>query len=270
MHENPDLWEKLSAEFPRSSISWRAQNVKKDGTAALALAYIDARDVMDRLDSVVGPENWSDSYDVHENVTICTISIRVGDAWVGKSDGAGDTDVEAEKGRISDAFKRAAVRWGIGRYLYSIESPWVDCEAYESEYNGKKKWTWKRWKVDPWSKVRTSSRSDTIVPERVSGGVIETLQEVRDTPPSDSDHAVDKDFLVSTAGPKPRLSIDDSGPLYKRLQAQLREAAKVSLTALGEEWKANQPDIKRLPEKQEMELRDLKDSLKSVFLVNTP
>jgi hypothetical protein len=40
--------------------------------------------------------------------------------------GAGDSDVEAEKGAISDAFKRAAVKWGIGRYLYDLDSPWVD------------------------------------------------------------------------------------------------------------------------------------------------
>src|SRR5690606_17516766 len=39
--------------------------------------------------------------------------------------GAGNTDVEADKGGISDAFKRAAVKWGVGRYLYGVESPWV-------------------------------------------------------------------------------------------------------------------------------------------------
>jgi hypothetical protein len=51
-----------------------------------------------------------------------------------KSNGAGDTDVEGPKGALSDAFKRAAVLWGIGRYLYSLESPWVALEARGRSY----------------------------------------------------------------------------------------------------------------------------------------
>ena len=50
------------------------------------------------------------------------------DEWVWKSNGAGQSDIEAEKGQFSDAFKRAAVLWGIGRYLYALPSPWVDLE----------------------------------------------------------------------------------------------------------------------------------------------
>lgn len=149
------MFSKLAAEFPRSAISWRAQSITKDGDKAMALAYIDARDVMDRLDEVCGPENWSDSYDVHPNVTICTIAIRTEDGWVSKADGAGDTDVEAEKGRISDALKRAAVRWGIGRYLYALSSPWVPCLS--TEYNGKKQW--KKWTADPWDFVKAPAQS---------------------------------------------------------------------------------------------------------------
>lgn len=152
-----DTIKALAAEFPRSSVSWRAQNIKKDGTSALALAYIDARDVMDRLDEAVGPENWSDSYEVHEHVTICSIAIRTADGWVSKSDGAGDTDVEAEKGRLSDALKRAAVHWGIGRYLYGIGNTWVNCECQDTGKKDKFEnviWRWKRWTEDPWSKVK--------------------------------------------------------------------------------------------------------------------
>jgi hypothetical protein len=145
----------LFAEFPRDAVSWRAQSVTKDGTKALALAYIDARDVMDRLDDVCGTENWQDRYEFHGTRTICYLSIRVGDEWITKADGAGDSDVEAEKGAISDALKRAAVKWGIGRYLYHIVSPWVPCDSYETEYQGKKKQNWKSWKEDPWSLVRS-------------------------------------------------------------------------------------------------------------------
>lgn len=144
----------LDSEFPRDAISWRAQSISKDGTMALALAYIDARDVMERLDAVVGPENWQDRYEVHGPKTICYLSIKRANEWITKADGAGDTAVEAEKGSISDAFKRAAVKWGIGRYLYALDAPWVPCESYETEYQGKKKLNWKRWTADPWSFVK--------------------------------------------------------------------------------------------------------------------
>lgn len=143
----------LHAEFPRSAVSWRAQSLTQTGDKALALAYIDARDVMNRLDDVCGPEGWEDSYvETAKGRLICTIRLRVGEEWVAKSDGAGSTDVEGDKGAISDAFKRCAVKWGIGRYLYDIESPWVPCET--KEFNGKK--SWKKWTADPWSCVKNT------------------------------------------------------------------------------------------------------------------
>lgn len=149
------MFDQLSAEFPREAISWRAQSVNKEGTKALALAYIDARDVMERLDAVVGPGNWQDRYEFSGPRTICYLSIRVGEEWITKADGAGDTDVEAEKGAISDAFKRAAVKWGIGRYLYDLDAPWVPCEC--SEWQGKKRW--KRWTANPWSFVKGAANT---------------------------------------------------------------------------------------------------------------
>lgn len=128
---------------PLPKIHWRSQSMNKEGNSAMALAYMDARDVMDRLDAVCGPQNWQDSYvESAKGRVICTISILIGDQWVSKSDGAGDTAVEGEKGGISDAFKRAAVKWGIGRYLYDLPATWAECESYEK--GGKryfKKWT---------------------------------------------------------------------------------------------------------------------------------
>ena len=117
----------LSAPFPPDAISWRVGSTTQDKKKGMALAYIDARDVMDRLDEVLGPENWSDKYEYLGDRMVCTISIRCGEGgdWVDKADGAGNTDIEGEKGGISDAFKRAAVKWGIGRYLYRLDSPWV-------------------------------------------------------------------------------------------------------------------------------------------------
>lgn len=131
-------FEALAAPFPPERISWRVGSMKKDKTAGMALAYLDARDVMNRLDEVCGPAGWQRRYPHAAAKTVCEIGLKIGDEWVWKGDGAGDSDIEAEKGALSDAFKRAAVSWGIGRYLYDIPSPWVAVNEWKqiekSEY----------------------------------------------------------------------------------------------------------------------------------------
>jgi len=123
----------LHKPFPENDIHWRIGSMTKDKTRGLALAYLDARNVMERLDEVCGPLGWQDSYvETPTGRVICTISINFGpNEWVSKSDGAGNTDIEGDKGGISDAFKRAAVKWGVGRYLYALESPWVGVDKYK-------------------------------------------------------------------------------------------------------------------------------------------
>ncbi|HTD29170.1 MAG TPA: Rad52/Rad22 family DNA repair protein, partial [Xanthomonadaceae bacterium] len=93
------------------------------------LCYVDARTVMDRLDSVCGADGWQCSYSAGVGSSIvCNIGIRLAGDWLWKADGAGATDMEADKGALSDAFKRAAVRWGIGRYLYEVKAPWLELD----------------------------------------------------------------------------------------------------------------------------------------------
>lgn len=138
------MFEALSAPFPPEAVSWRVgtsnkKTVQRDtnnpqakATKGQVLAYIDARDVMDRLDAICGPDGWQDRYPHVDRKTVCEIDIWVeGRGWITKADGAGDSDIEAEKGALSDAFKRAAVRWGIGRYLYHLPTPWVDLDEWE-------------------------------------------------------------------------------------------------------------------------------------------
>ena len=139
-----DIFERLAAPFPPEAVSWRVGTSNKKrrqretndkdakATKGMALAYIDARDVMDRLDEVCGPDGWQCRYPHANGKTVCEIDVWVeGRGWITKADGAGDTDHEAEKGALSDSFKRAAVRWGIGRYLYHLPSPWVELDERE-------------------------------------------------------------------------------------------------------------------------------------------
>ena len=119
----------LERPFPAHKIHWRVGATTKDKSKGIPLAYIDARDAMKRLDDVVGMENWQCDYPLADSgLLICRVGIRINDEWIWKANGAGDTQVEAEKGKCSDAFKRAAVLWGIARYLYALPNQWVPLE----------------------------------------------------------------------------------------------------------------------------------------------
>jgi hypothetical protein len=118
--------------FPPDVISWRVGATNGDKTKGIALAYIDARDVMNRLDEMCVWEcryPWSDGHRV-----CCEISVWADEGIITRSDGAGETDVEGDKGAMSDAFKRAAVRFNVARYLYDLPSPWVEIAPAGKSY----------------------------------------------------------------------------------------------------------------------------------------
>jgi hypothetical protein len=127
---SPDL-SVLAAPFPPEDVEWKPGAVTRDKTRGLAMAYISSRAVQDRLDDVCGPDGWRNEFrSAPEGGVLCGISIRVtrpdGESeWITKWDGAENTDVEAVKGGLSGAMKRAAVQWGIGRYLYRLPQQWV-------------------------------------------------------------------------------------------------------------------------------------------------
>ena len=131
-----DILEELSAPFPPDKIHWRVGATNKDKTKGLALAYLDARDVQERLDAVCsGLWQVEHTWGVGNKVA-CRIGIfnEAIEQWVWRGDGAGATDVEGDKGSFSDSFKRAAVQWGVGRYLYDVESPWVQLKPQGKSY----------------------------------------------------------------------------------------------------------------------------------------
>ena len=87
----------LKEPFPVERVSWRVGSTNGDKTKGMALAYIDARDVMDRLDAVVGAGQWRDEYPTVGAITVCRIGIYHNGEWIYKEDGAGATDVEADE-----------------------------------------------------------------------------------------------------------------------------------------------------------------------------
>ena len=104
----------MALKRPFKNVKWR-----KGYKNGKDLVYIDARDVMDRLDTVFGVDGWQTKYEYLGGRMICNLSVQFNDTWITKSDGAGDSNIEGEKGGISDSLKRAAVLLGIGRYLYN-------------------------------------------------------------------------------------------------------------------------------------------------------
>ena len=122
------ITDKLKQPFDPKVIHWRvgATTAKKEGvkpweaSKGIALAYIDARDTMKRLDDVCG-DLWQVEYPFEG---CARVGIKIDNEWLWRSNGAGETEVEGEKGRYSDAFKRAAVLWGVGRYLYYLPNVW--------------------------------------------------------------------------------------------------------------------------------------------------
>lgn len=121
------LWQELSEPFDKREVKTRK------GGGGRELAYITARQAMNRLDKVLGPENWWDDYVEIGNVLYCRLSVRMPDGQIVTKMGAGGFKQMTEKARDgsivideentdktgeSDAFKRAAVKFGIARELY--------------------------------------------------------------------------------------------------------------------------------------------------------
>ena len=123
---------RLTAPFDADDVEWRIarSGFKQNGEPwAQCLAYLTNRAIQNRLDEVAGPANWKNEYAPGPcGGVLCGLSIRVDGEWVTKWDGAENTDFEAVKGGLSDAMKRAAVQWGIGRYLYELPEGWAEAK----------------------------------------------------------------------------------------------------------------------------------------------
>jgi len=127
-----EVLEALGAPFPDDEIEFlpRATSNGK----ALGLPYIDARSVMRRLDAVLGPGNWSFDFDllspdgkmVRGKLTV--LGVTKCDA------GEAATEDEILKSAVSDALKRCAVHFGIGRYLYYLPRLWAPYDAQRRQF----------------------------------------------------------------------------------------------------------------------------------------
>ena len=126
----------LAQPFAPQDLEWRVQFALQDRMQGLVVPYVTCRAIQDRLDAVVGADNWCNVYqrwngNDKKDAQICGESRK---EWITKWDGAENTDIESVKGGLSDAMKRAAVQWGIGRVLYKLPNFWAGVQPRGKSY----------------------------------------------------------------------------------------------------------------------------------------
>lgn len=143
-----NILSKLREPLNIDEVDFRIQSISAKGYACI-ISYKDARVDMNRLDEVCGV-NWQDDYKILNDELYCGIAIKIEGEWIWRWDVGTESTTEKVKGRASDAFKRAAYRWGIGRELYNHPQIWVQLNPDEFQPEGNKaKQTWNL-KLNEW------------------------------------------------------------------------------------------------------------------------
>lgn len=120
-------------------IDFRVQSINAGGYAMI-LAYKNARVDMDRLDEVCGVGFWERKHELINGQLFCSVGVWNADLkqWVWVQDVGTESNTDAEKGRASDAFKRACFNLGIGRELYAFPEIKIKLNSEEFEVKEEK------------------------------------------------------------------------------------------------------------------------------------
>lgn len=186
--DTPSVWGALAAPVPVESIAWRQDgkpNTRDGKTTARFVAYIEAGTVRDRLDAVV-PGEWTLSLELLPPLVTVGGNGEVNDAPVAfkaRLQVLGVTREDVGTGKdykqaATDAFKRAAVRYGIAQELYQYEQNWVELES-DAKYAKPKR--------DPGEvyRERMARRGQRSTPAKASA-----TETPRDTPKGGDPYAV--------------------------------------------------------------------------------
>lgn len=112
-----------------NEIECRIGNVSRQGSGLSLLLYKDARVDANVLDETVGPDRWQCRFYECKGTLFCSVGVYSDEGeWVWKDDAGAPSNMEAQKGEASDAFKRACFKHGIGRELYQSPFIWVPAE----------------------------------------------------------------------------------------------------------------------------------------------
>ena len=135
--EKADIWSRLAEPLPNGVVYWRQDGkvIARDGKYfARFVAYIEANTARERLDAVV-PGEWDltlellpplPGLDESPDGGSCSFKARLQILGVIREDVGTGRDYKAA---ATDAFKRAAVRFGIAHELYAYEQNWVQMDG---------------------------------------------------------------------------------------------------------------------------------------------
>jgi len=133
MELTKEMMDALALPFSAEAIQWKPGATNRDKSRGLALAYVDLRHYIDRLNEVAGPD-WSDDYEVQEGgkVVVCRLMV----CGVTRSDvgEAPPNDENTATTALAQAFKRACVKFGLGAYLYRLPRMWVEYDQQRKRF----------------------------------------------------------------------------------------------------------------------------------------
>lgn len=198
--DSRSLMHALSEPFDPSEVKFKPQNVK--GTRALALAYVDVRAIQDRLDDVMGVDGWQDEYSVLADMSVvCKLRLRIGRRWITRMDVGSQSEQpdsgDRMKAAFSDALKRAAVKFGLGRYLYRLPPQWVDYDPIKKVLTTPK--------LPPFALPSVRPRAAATVPAAIAAPVAPAKPAPAVAP------IVEPAAVASPAIPAPAISSGESG-----------------------------------------------------------
>lgn len=121
----------LAKPFDPALVEFKPGAVAKSEARALALAYVDSREYMRRLDEA--DPTWSDTYEVLDGATvICRLTVAdVTRTDLGRKDEADENSLTAA---AAQAFKRACTKFGLGRYLYALPQVWAEFDPQRKRF----------------------------------------------------------------------------------------------------------------------------------------
>ena len=130
-----ELLKRLAHPFHPQRITWKPGALTQKKDKALALCYADVRAYQERLDEVCGL-GWAVTYSPWgDDRIICHVTINgITRSSTGESDGQSERNEIGGTAAEAQAFKRACSAFGLGRYLYSWESPWVEFDPERKQF----------------------------------------------------------------------------------------------------------------------------------------
>ena len=233
------IQQELAQPFAPEDLEWRLQRAFEDKKRGIAVPYVTNRAIQARLDDVVGPDGWYNEYKPwhragQKDAQICGISICFPEkGFITKWDGAEDTDIEPVKGGLSDSMKRAAVQWGIGRVLYSMDVVWVNIEKQG------KSWIIPKDQRAVLDKAYLDMLSKLKLTPAPAGGVQSTLTPKQTKEAPAPAPAASQQATPPPVQPLPRSKTDSKAGIYTVIAARLENrpnsTTHVLLERAGEE-----------------------------------